>query len=106
MNDRIREIEPYGVTFYENRERPLNVRMAMASREAAKYCSVWIDAKNYIGYTASGCPTSGMTYNFGSGIAVNNGKFEDIDIVEALNMKKGLDEEQYEVLEAMTGIYH
>ncbi|MBR2041818.1 MAG: 6-phosphofructokinase [Oscillospiraceae bacterium] len=34
-----------------------------------------------------------------------SGKFEDIDIVEALNMKKGLDEEQYEVLEAMTGIY-
>ena len=39
-------------------------------------------------------------------IRSNNGKFEDIDIVEALNMKKGLDEEQYEVLEAMTGIYH
>ena len=35
-----------------------------------------------------------------------SGKFEDIDIIEALNMKKGLDEEQYEVLEAMTGIYH
>ncbi|MBR3952580.1 MAG: 6-phosphofructokinase [Oscillospiraceae bacterium] len=34
-----------------------------------------------------------------------SGEFEDIDIVEALNMKKGLDEEQYEVLEAMTGIY-
>ncbi len=34
-----------------------------------------------------------------------SGKFEDIDIVEALNMQKGLDEEQYEVLEAMTGIY-
>ena len=34
-----------------------------------------------------------------------SGKFEDIDIVEALNMKKGLDEEQYEALEAMTGIY-
>ena len=39
-------------------------------------------------------------------IRSNHGKFEDIDIVEALNMKKGLDEEQYEVLEAMTGIYH
>jgi hypothetical protein len=39
-------------------------------------------------------------------IRSNNGKFEDIDIVDALNMKKGLDEEQYEVLEAMTGIYH
>ncbi|MBQ7937255.1 MAG: 6-phosphofructokinase [Oscillospiraceae bacterium] len=35
-----------------------------------------------------------------------SGKFEDIDIIEALNMKKGLDEEQYEVLEAMTGIHH
>ena len=34
-----------------------------------------------------------------------SGEFEDIDIIEALNMKKGLDEEQYEVLEAMTGIY-
>ena len=75
MNERIKAIEPYGVTFYENRERPLNVRMAMASREAAKHCSVWIDEKNYIGYTASGCATSGMTYNFGSGVAVNEGKF-------------------------------
>ena len=46
MNERIKAIEPYGVTFYENRERPLNVRMAMASREAAKHCSVWIDEKN------------------------------------------------------------
>ncbi len=35
-----------------------------------------------------------------------SGEFEDIDIIEALNMKKGLDKEQYEVLEAMTGIYH
>ncbi|MBQ2862281.1 MAG: 6-phosphofructokinase, partial [Oscillospiraceae bacterium] len=35
-----------------------------------------------------------------------SGKFEDIDIIDALNMKKGLDEEQYEVLEAMTGIHH
>lgn len=35
-----------------------------------------------------------------------SGEFEDIDITEALNMKKGLDKEQYEVLEAMTGIYH
>ena len=35
-----------------------------------------------------------------------SGKFEDIEIIEALNMKKGLDEEQYEVLEAMTGIHH
>ncbi|MBQ7123331.1 MAG: 6-phosphofructokinase [Oscillospiraceae bacterium] len=34
-----------------------------------------------------------------------SGKFDDIDIDEALNMSKGLDEEQYEVLEAMTGIY-
>lgn len=34
-----------------------------------------------------------------------SGKFDDIDIDEALNMNKGLDEEQYEVLEAMTGIY-
>ena len=75
MNERIIAIEPYGATFYENRERPLNVRMAMASREAAKHCSVWIDTKNYIGYTASGGPTSGMTYNFGSGVAVNEGKF-------------------------------
>lgn len=35
-----------------------------------------------------------------------SGEFEDIDIIEALNMKKGLNEEQYEVLEAMTGIHH
>ena len=35
-----------------------------------------------------------------------SGNFEDIDILEALEMRKGLDEEQYEVLEAMTGIHH
>ena len=35
-----------------------------------------------------------------------SGKFENIDISEALNMKKGLDQEQYEVLEGITGIYH
>ena len=35
-----------------------------------------------------------------------SGKFENIDIAEALNMKKGLDQEQYEVLEGITGIYH
>ncbi len=34
-----------------------------------------------------------------------SGKMEDIDIEAALAMQKGLDEEQYEVLEAMTGIY-
>ena len=35
-----------------------------------------------------------------------SGKFDNIDIAEALNMKKGLDQEQYEVLEGITGIYH
>ena len=32
------------------------------------------------------------------------GKTSDIDIAEALSMKKGLDEDEYSVLEAVTGI--
>ncbi|MGN1345615.1 MAG: pyruvate formate lyase family protein [Eubacteriales bacterium] len=77
MNDRIHAIEPYGAAFYENRERPLNIRMALASKESAKYCSVRIDPENYIGYAWSGCPTSGMTYSYGSGIAVDEEKFRE-----------------------------
>lgn len=77
MNDKLRVIEPYGTVFYEERERPINVRAAMAARETAKVCSVRIDPKNYIGYTSSGCATSAVTYNFGSGIAVNDGKFRE-----------------------------
>ena len=49
----IRQIEPYGFTFYENREMPLNVRMAMASRETAKHCSLRI-SDNFICYASSG----------------------------------------------------
>ncbi|MBQ9716665.1 MAG: hypothetical protein IJV76_01600, partial [Clostridia bacterium] len=77
MNEQIKTIEPYGATFYENRERPLNVRMAMASRETAKHCSVWIDEKNYLGYTTSGWETYGMSYRFYSGVDVNEGKFRE-----------------------------
>ena len=32
------------------------------------------------------------------------GQMVDIDITEGLSMKKGLNEQQYEVLQAMTGI--
>lgn len=77
MNDKLRCLEPYGAVFYEERERPLNVRMAIAARETARVCSIRIDPETYIGYTSSGCETSGMTYNFGSGIAVNEDKFEE-----------------------------
>ena len=37
-------------------------------------------------------------------ICAQAGKMVDIDILEGLSMKKGLNEQQYEVLEAMTGI--
>ena len=37
-------------------------------------------------------------------ICAKNGGMVDIDIVEGLSMKKGLNAQQYEVLEAMTGI--
>lgn len=76
MDERLRAIEPYGVTFFENRERPLNVRMAMASRESAKVCNVHFD-ENYMGYAWSTCPTSGMGYGFGSGVWVNEDKFRE-----------------------------
>ncbi|MBR3998895.1 MAG: hypothetical protein IKI93_11200, partial [Clostridia bacterium] len=72
----IRQIEPYGFTFYENRELPLNVRMAMASRETAKYCSLSI-SENFLCYTSSETPTSGMGYNYSSGVWVNEGRFRE-----------------------------
>lgn len=75
MNDRLFQIEPYGTVFYRERERPINVRMAMAARETAKVCCLHI--KNYIGYTSSGCETSGVTYNYGSGIAIHHSQFEE-----------------------------
>ena len=37
-------------------------------------------------------------------ICAQSGKMVDIDITEGLSMKKGLNEQQYEVLQAMTGI--
>ena len=37
-------------------------------------------------------------------ICAQAGKMVDIDILEGLSMKKGLNAQQYEVLEAMTGI--
>jgi 6-phosphofructokinase 1 len=37
-------------------------------------------------------------------ICAHAGNMVDIDIIEGLSMKKGLNEQQYEVLEAMTGI--
>lgn len=67
--------EPYACTFFENRDRPLNVRMAMAARETAKYCEIAID-KNYICHTSSGTKESAMRYNFGSGIDVNQSQFD------------------------------
>lgn len=72
----IRQIEPYGFTFYENRELPLNVRMAMASRETAKYCSLSI-SENFLCYASSETPTSGMGYNYSSGVWVNEGRFRE-----------------------------
>ena len=37
-------------------------------------------------------------------ICARNGGMMDLDILEGLAMKKGLNAQQYEVLEAMTGI--
>lgn len=37
-------------------------------------------------------------------ICAQAGQMVDIDITEGLSMKKGLNEQQYEVLQAMTGI--
>lgn len=37
-------------------------------------------------------------------ICAKNGQMDDLDITEALSMHKGLNQQQYEVLEAMTGI--
>ena len=37
-------------------------------------------------------------------ICARAGQMVDIDITEGLSMKKGLNEQQYEVLQAMTGI--
>ncbi len=75
--NQLKMIEPYGAAFYENRKRPLNIRMAMASRETAKYCDLRIDERQFIGYTSASCATSSMYYTFGSGISVNENGFRD-----------------------------
>ena len=54
-----------------------------------------------MGYHAVDCLLDGKTNRV---ICARNGKMVDIDIEEGLSMKKGLNTQQYGVLQAMTGI--
>ena len=54
-----------------------------------------------MGYQAVKVLAEGMTNRV---ICAQAGQMVDIDITEGLSMKKGLNEQQYEVLQAMTGI--
>ncbi len=53
-----------------------------------------------MGYHAVNVLAEGRTNRV---ICVRDGRFEDVDMVEALQMKKSLNEQEYAVLEAMTG---
>ena len=54
-----------------------------------------------MGYHAVACLAEGKTNRV---ICARNGQMEDLDIAEGLKMKKTINAQQYEVLEAMTGI--
>ncbi len=54
-----------------------------------------------MGYHAVECLAAGKTNRV---ICARNGQMVDLDIAEGLKMKKGINEQQYEVLKAMTGI--
>jgi len=54
-----------------------------------------------MGYQAVKALAEGKTNRV---ICARAGQMVDIDITEGLSMKKGLNEQQYEVLQAMTGI--
>ena len=76
MND-ILAIEPYGAGFHAEAGRPLNIRMARGSLEAAKTCSIRIPKGEYLAYASPGAPTSASWYTFGSGLALDRGRFRE-----------------------------
>ena len=79
MND-LFALEPYGAGFHAEAGRPLNIRMARGSLEAAKACSIRIPEGEYLAYASPTAPTSASWYTFGSGLAVDHAKFrENID---------------------------
>jgi len=71
--DRIRSIEPFAVTFYENREKPINIRLALAARESAIGCCCKINS-NYLSEVRVNLPYA-MYYASNCGIRVNGDKF-------------------------------
>jgi len=84
--NKLRQIEPFAVTFYENRDLPLNVKLALAARESAKSCFCEIDstallggadAKRNAGKDCAAVP--GMFTNFNNGVAVNQERFLELE---------------------------
>ncbi|MCR4906371.1 MAG: hypothetical protein K6A33_09845 [Clostridiales bacterium] len=76
MND-IFAIEPYGAGFHAAAGRPLNIRMARGSLEAAKTCAIRIPKGEFLAFASPGAPTSASWYTFGTGLAVDHGKFRE-----------------------------
>lgn len=76
MSD-IKKVEPYGYTFFQNKEKPQNIKMALASRELAKYAAIHIDPKNYMCYSSFVTDHSAVHYRFGGGLSVQQEKFEE-----------------------------
>lgn len=74
----IYKIEPYGAAFRDSEGKPLNIRMALASKATAKVCTIRIPEGEYLAYSSPECATSSCGYTYGSGLYVNNGKFEEI----------------------------
>jgi len=74
--ERIRSAEPFAVTFYENRHRPLNVRIALAAKESARSCQCSIDPETYIGTVDSAKP-HGMYYVYYYGVHVEEQLFSE-----------------------------
>lgn len=76
MSDILR-IDPYAYTYYNNIEKPQNIKMALASRELARYADIWIDPKTYMCYASYLTKHSAVHYKFGDGFAFNGGKAEE-----------------------------
>ena len=73
----ILRIDPYAYTYYQNREKSQNVKMALASREVAKYADIYIDPKTKLCFSSALAPDSAVYYKFGDGLRTMPDKFEE-----------------------------
>jgi len=71
------KIDPYAYTYWRNREKPQNVKMALASRELAKYAAIFIDPKTKMCCSAYRTADSAAYYSFGSGLRTDPEKCQE-----------------------------